>query len=1240
MVFAIEEINNSTSLLPGVRLGYRILDSCDHIHTGLRGALSLVNDSSGQAGAAPLCLTGAPVSAVIGLASSSPTRAVAHTLGPFGIPLVSYFATCACLNDKHAFPSFLRTVPSDLFQVRGLVRLVTHFGWRWVGAVGTEDDYSRYGIQAFSEQLRERGGCLAFYSTLPKVPSPERLRQIADTLEASRARVVIAFSTEGQLYDLLAEVARRNLTGWQWVASEAWVTATLLSAPRFHSVLTGTLGFAFRSASIPGLGDFLLQIRPSPRPESVFVNMFWEEMFSCRLGFHGELPAGPGPVPPVCTGAEELRGRNSIYTDVSQLRVSYNVYKAVYAIAHALHQLLQCDHNGQATGNRACKTGTQFEARELLSYLRRVNFTNQLGEKVYFDTNGEPVPLYDIINWQNDDNGGIRFKKVGSYDASAPEGLQLQMEEDLIMWTGGQTQAPVSVCTESCPPGTRQATRPGEPVCCFDCLPCADGEISNSTGSTECTKCPLYYWSDKQRVTCVASVEEFLSFHDSMGIVLVTLSLLGVVLTLVITVIFYRFRATPIVSYFASCNCLSDRKEFPTFMRTMPSDVFQVKAIAKLVSHFGWTWLGVIGGDSDYARFAVQLFLEESAVFGVCAAYVHYYPLHLSKESVFKLAQVIKRSSAKVILCFSGEPELHYILQECKRQNITDMQWIASEAWSTGNSLWGDFRDLLIGTLGFGIRRAEIPGLKNFLTRFRPSHALRSPVLSEFWEETFDCRLNGSLNTHVHGNSNTTLRRKPCTGLESLEQVHSVYADVSQLRVSYNVYKAVYLIAHALHNMSTCITGKGPFLNGSCADPKRVVPWQLFQYMKQVRFNILGEEISFNENGDPIASYDLLNWHEGDDGSLQLVKVGYYDASKGGEKDLIINESAIWFHRGPQAPQSMCSEHCPPGSRKATRKGQPICCYDCIPCAEGEISNETDSVDCKKCTVETWPNQDRDLCIPKAMEFLSYHDLMGVILCAVSVVGACATVAVSGVLFVHRNTPVVRGNNMELSFLLLLFLGICFLIGMAFIGEPTDWFCRIRYTAFGISFALCISCILAKTLVVLMAFRATLPGNNVMRWFGPAQQRASVFLCTSVQVVICLVWLTTKPPYAAHNTRYQTAKIIVECAVGSEVGFWCVLGYIGFLACLCFMMAFLARKLPDNFNEAKFITFSMLIFFAVWITFIPVYVSTSGKYTVAVHIFAILASAFGLLLCIFAPKCYIVLLKPEKNTRKQMMLKK
>uniref|UniRef100_A0A3B5LTK0 Olfactory receptor C family, x3 n=1 Tax=Xiphophorus couchianus TaxID=32473 RepID=A0A3B5LTK0_9TELE len=674
----------------------------------------------------------------------------------------------------------------------------------------------------------------------------------------------------------------------------------------------------------------------------------------------------------------------------------------------------------------------------------------------------------------------------------------------------------------------------------------------------------------------------------------------------------------PLVSYFASCSCLSNQREFPTFMRTMPSDAFQIKALAQLVLYFGWTWVGVIGVESDYARFAIQLFLQESVRYGVCAAYTHFYPVGLSHQAIEKLLNVIQ-------VCYVC---CNYCILPMQRRNLTGFQWIASEAWATSKSLWENSANLLKGTLGFAIQRAAvIPGLQQHLAALTPSAIHRIAFLAEFWEETFNCRLNGSANAHNHG-LGSQQSRMPCKGTEVLHDVYSPYSDVTQLRVSYNVYKAVYLVAYALQDMSNCKAGEGPFVKNTCADPKNFKPWQLLHYMKLANFSTLGEEVNFDKNGDPIAYYDLMNWQTGPDGSLDLVKV---------EESCLFSHLSECLNFASQALRSVCSSSCPPGSRIARRKGEPICCYDCVPCAEGEFSNTTDSLDCSRCSGDTWPNKARDLCIPKRVEYLSYHEFMGVLLCAASVLGAGVSLVIIAIFYTYKDTALVRANNMELSFLLLVFLTICFLVGLLFLGKPSEWLCRIRYPAFGISFALCLSCLLAKTVVVLMAFRSRLPGSPVMKWFGTKQQRASVLLGTTVQVIVCFIWLLTSPPHANHNKDYHSSTIIVECATGSEVGFWLVLGYIGVLACMCLVLAFMARKLPDNFNEAKFITFSILIFFAVWVTFIPVYMSTGGKYIVAVHVFAILASAFGLLLCIFAPKCYIILLKPEKNSKKFLM---
>lgn len=295
------------------------------------------------------------------------------------------------------------------------------------------------------------------------------------------------------------------------------------------------------------------------------------------------------------------------------------------------------------------------------------------------------------------------------------------------------------------------------------------------------------------------------------------------------------------------------------------------------------------------------------------------------------------------------------------------------------------------------------------------------------------------------------------------------------------------------------------------------------------------------------------------------------------------------------------------------------------------------AADCTPCPQEYWSNESKDECIPKKNEFLMYTEPMGIVLTVLSLLGAFLSL-ITMVIFIHfRETPVIKASNSELSCFLLFSLFLCFLCPLTFIGRPTVWTCMLRHTAFGITFAFCISCVLGKTTVVVTAFKAKHPGNKAARKFGPVQQRIIVCSCTMIQVVICILWLRLSPPFPEKVFRYSNKKIVLECNTGSEAAFYVVLGYIGVLAVICLVFAFLARKLPDNFNEAKFIAFSMLIFCAVWITFIPAYVSSPGKFTVAVEIFAILSSSFGLLICIFAPKCYIILIKPEKNTKSHVL---
>ncbi|NWU06612.1 CASR protein, partial [Cephalopterus ornatus] len=705
----------------------------------------------------------------------------------------------------------------------------------------------------------------------------------------------------------------------------------------------------------------------------------------------------------------------------------------------------------------------------------------------------------------------------------------------------------------------------------------------------------------------------------------------------------------PQVSYASSSRLLSNKNQFKSFLRTIPNDEHQATAMADIIEYFRWNWVGTIAADDDYGRPGIEKFREEAEERDICIDFSELISQYSDEEEIQQVVEVIQNSTARVIVVFSSGPDLEPLIKEIVRRNITGKIWLASEAWASSSLIaMPEFFRVIGSTIGFALKAGQIPGFREFLQKVHPKKSTNNGFAKEFWEETFNCYLpDGSKNSpastsfhkgHEEGlgaGNGTSAFRPPCTGDENITSVETPYMDYTHLRISYNVYLAVYSIAHALQDIYTCTPGKGLFTNGSCADIKKVEAWQVLKHLRHLNFtNNMGEQVDFDEFGDLVGNYSIINWHlSPEDGSVVFEEVGHYNVyAKKGER-LFINENKIlWGGLSKEVPFSNCSRDCLPGTRKGIIEGEPTCCFECVDCPDGEYSDETDASACDKCPEDYWSNENHTSCIPKQIEFLAWTEPFGIALTLFAVLGIFLTSFVLGVFTKFRNTPIVKATNRELSYLLLFSLLCCFSSSLFFIGEPQNWTCRLRQPAFGISFVLCISCILVKTNRVLLVFEAKIPTSLHRKWWGLNLQFLLVFLCTFVQIVICVIWLYTAPPSSYRNHELEDEIIFITCHEGSLMALGFLIGYTCLLAAICFFFAFKSRKLPENFNEAKFITFSMLIFFIVWISFIPAYASTYGKFVSAVEVIAILAASFGLLACIFFNKVYIILFKPSRNT--------
>ncbi|XP_044530949.1 vomeronasal type-2 receptor 26-like [Gracilinanus agilis] len=679
----------------------------------------------------------------------------------------------------------------------------------------------------------------------------------------------------------------------------------------------------------------------------------------------------------------------------------------------------------------------------------------------------------------------------------------------------------------------------------------------------------------------------------------------------------YKF---PQISYGPFDSILSDKDQFPSLYQMAQRDSSLHHGMVRLMVHFEWTWVGLVTTDDMRGEEFLWNLRGDMIKHDICLAYTEKLPVserrHTESQDMFMPR--IMQSSVRVII-IHGDTESLMILRYSQplAYFLLWKVWITTSHWDiTMRPQWNDGYSFH-GALSFSQMTKEIRGFKSFLRTVNPAKYPEDPLLKDFW-----CSAFKGLKKLENEEPNE------CSLNASLEMLPLHFFDMGMSGLSYTIYNAVHAVARALHEILLVTSERESIRNEEIWVPQ---PWQLHNFLKKMHFNnSAGDRVFLNDMENSGAHYNILEYLFILNDTETLAKVGQFmPNSRNGQDFTICNEAIVWGRNEPKVPHAECSDSCGPDFRKTPREGEPVCCFDCSSCPEGEISNQMNMQHYVKCPEDEYPNKERDHCLPKTITFLDIKEPLGMTLACVALFFSVLTALILRVFVKFCDTPIVKANNRTLSYTLLISLILCFLCSLLFIGRPTAATCLFRQTTFRLIFAVAVSSILAKTILVLLAFKVTIPGSRNKIWLQSGVSNCIVLLCSGIQVTLCCIWLGISPPFPDTDIHSESNQIIIECNEDSVFGFYCVLGYIGFLALGSFLVAFLARSLPDTFNEAKFITFSMLVFCGVWVSFLPTYQSTKGKAMVVVEIFSILASSVGLLSCIFIPKCYVLLLRPN-----------
>ncbi|XP_073231597.1 extracellular calcium-sensing receptor-like [Porites lutea] len=681
----------------------------------------------------------------------------------------------------------------------------------------------------------------------------------------------------------------------------------------------------------------------------------------------------------------------------------------------------------------------------------------------------------------------------------------------------------------------------------------------------------------------------------------------------------------PVISPSVTSDELSSQM-YKNFFRTVPPDNWRAKVMADIIELFNWTYVAAVGLDDSYGHNGISALEKESfnrKTF--CIAFSEYIPRlgywNKTKQTVFKIK---RRSEVSVIIVWLSGAYGRAFFAEATTQNLEGKTWILSDALTARGNYLDSHPTILNGSSGIKPHDYSVLEFEEHLKMITPAKSIERGAhwWEEFWRLHFNCSA-----TNSNEQSGVALCEANLTLHHALQKIRGSF-------VSYTI-DAVYAIAHALDNIYRCSrTIHGAGKRGKCPPVKPAVKGRdLEKYLRNISFDGLTGKVRFDKFGDPLtASYDIINFQlDSTTGrTLKYIRVGSWN--KNNTPKLKIDLSRLRW-RTLYTPLSFCSSECLPGTR---REFNSPCCWDCIKCPKGTVSTENGSTNCTKCDLETKSNEEQNKCEKLPIINITHTTPSGIAITLMALIGVILTLSVCGIYIKLYNSPIVKASNREISFLLLFGISSLHILAVLELSEPSHPLCTAasfwRYFALN----LCITVLFLKTMRMTSVFEV----DKVAQLFAPCYKtltRQSVFLSVMNLASVCLLvpWMFLDSPKRKKIIRFDEYVFLVCKPFETNAGlafFISVYAYTLIVAFLCTYYAFKARGIPENFNETRYIGFSMYILLLSSLAYYPVAFAFESWYVAIVSCTTTLVTSFGLLGCMFGPRIYILFFQSQQNT--------